>query len=115
MRDAGAPTELSGAGDRYEISGGAVSVSGAFQIEPKPLSLTQCAQPRPLDRGDVDERVARAVIQSDEAEPFGSVEEFYSPCRHRLLPIPNAAPAHFTLAETAPVTISLLSIHSDTG
>src|SRR5580693_898497 len=50
------------------------------------LALVQVADPRPLDRGDVDEDVLRPVIRLDEAVALLGVEPFDGACRHRSTP-----------------------------
>src|ERR1700742_4475229 len=54
---------------------GALALLVRFDLEIDALSFGQILQPRPLDRGDVHEHVAPAVVRLDEAVATFSVEE----------------------------------------
>src|SRR5262249_60862018 len=64
-----------------------------LDVEGEALPLAQRFEPGPLDRGDVHEHVAPAVVGLDEAVAALGVEKFDRTChRHRETPIPVVAP-----------------------
>ena len=59
--------------DDDELFGGGLAVAAGPDFEAHPLPLTERAEARPLDGGDVNEDVFRAVLRLDEAEALGGV------------------------------------------
>jgi hypothetical protein len=69
-----------------------------LDLETDPLSFGQVLQSRPLDRGDVDEYIAAAIIGLDEAIAAFSIEELdRSSHGHRETPPPSCSAAYARL------------------
>ena len=69
-----------------EVHGRHLAAAVLLKLVVHPLVLAQRAQPRALDRADVDEGVIAAAVRRDEAVALALVEEFHRSGGHFTFP-----------------------------